>query len=688
MLLTVAMTLLAACGPSEKSATPTAVPAATSTPESVAAIETATAVPPTETAAPLPTDTPTAAPTAVPSEIPAPAGIGEFVAADCAFSEPPGYDVSCGYVTVPETHADPENGRTLRLHIATFASDNPNPAPDPIVYLEGGPGGDALETIPLIFADRFAPFLTNHTFIMFDQRGTGYSEPSLACPEYTDLAYNSLEMDITPEEELDLTLNTLLTCRERLIADGVNLAAYNSAENAADVDMIRQALGYDQWNLLGVSYGTRLAQTILRDYPAGVRSVILDSTYPIDADLVTELPANVHRAFTVFFAGCAADPDCAAAYPDLETTFFTLVEQLNETPITVPVTNLFTRTNYDALIHGDDLLGIVFQSLYSAEVIPVLPQLITQVAAGETQQMGLLMSSFLLNTEFFSIGMQYAVQCQEENAFSQPGDGAAAAAEFPELAAPFTLSANLDEAVCAAWDVGTADPRENEAISSDIPALVLAGEYDPITPPAWGEQVAAGLNQAYFFVYPGQGHGVSLSAACAQEMALAFFADPATPPADACIATLSGPDFATESSSTADIALVPFTADLIVTQVNGVRPESWTEVGPGTFARQETALDQTVVLAQAIPGMTGADMLNLLSTQLGLSETPSSSGTYDAPNRTWTLYAATLQGLPVDIGIAEEGETSFVVLLISTEEEREGLITAVFYPIMDSLAIP
>ncbi len=531
--------LLSSCQSSDSTPTATVVSIDAATSESE---PTTTAVPPTTT--PEPPATATAEPTATPE----PSFQATFAEADCQFDVPPGRAVRCGYLTVPEDHNEPGNGRTLRLHVAIFASDSANPAPDPVVYLEGGPGGDALETVPLIFEERFAPFLANRDLIMFDQRGTGYSEPSLACPEYTDLVYDSLEIDLETAEEVNLTIDTLTACHRRLLNDGVNFTMFNSAQNAADVAALRRALGYEQWNLFGISYGTRLAQTVVRDFPEGVRSVVLDSSYPLSADLTTEIAPNAARAFDVFFGGCAADPDCNAAYPDLETVFFDLVDQLNTQPITVPVSNIFEGDRYDAIFGGDDLIGVLFQSLYAAELIPVLPQLVYEVADGNTTNLGTLLSSFLLNTDFVSIGMQYAVQCREELPFSEPGDGAAAAAEYPELTEVFGLGAEIDEQVCAFWGAGEADALENQLVNSDVPALILAGEYDPITPPAWGDQVAAGLSNAFLFEYPGMGHGVSLSDECPREMVLEFWVNPTTAPDAACIAEMGRPRFFCSSS--------------------------------------------------------------------------------------------------------------------------------------------
>src|SRR5690606_10802689 len=193
-----------------------------------------------------------------------------------------------------------------------------------------------------------------------------------------------------------------------------------------DVEDLRRALGYEQWNLYGISYGTRLALTVMRDYPQGVRSAILDSAYPLQANIVTETPRNFRRARDVFFAGWAADAACNEAYPELEPFFFDLVAQLNAEPIMVEVVHAFERERYDVFLTGEDLLGIVFQGLYSEEIIPLLPQMIHETAEGQYELLRGLLANLLISNEFISVGMNFSVQCQEEVAFSVREDVAAA----------------------------------------------------------------------------------------------------------------------------------------------------------------------------------------------------------------------------------------------------------------------
>ncbi|NIV33457.1 MAG: alpha/beta fold hydrolase, partial [Anaerolineae bacterium] len=319
---------------------------------------------PEPTAMPQPTVTPTPEPTDTPSPTPAPVAVFEDAA--CPFDLPEGQEegetVECGYLVVPEDRSNPE-GRKLRLAVAIFHHPDGDPEPDPVIYLEGGPGGSALEFVDLGFEDQSAPvFAANRDLILFDQRGVGLSEPALDCPGLTELGIELLDNEIdgrvlTYREMDDLHLETALACEEDLheIAD---LTAYNTIASAADVDDLRRALGYDQVNLWGISYGTRLALGIMRDYPDGVRSVVIDSVFPPDVESEVEAPANMDRALDLLLDSCAADEGCDSAYPDLRGVLFGMVDRLNEEPAAFPVSDLLTGDRYDAVMSGDDLLGL------------------------------------------------------------------------------------------------------------------------------------------------------------------------------------------------------------------------------------------------------------------------------------------------------------------------------------------
>src|SRR5439155_13420646 len=183
--------------------------------------------------------------------------------------------------------------------------------PDPIVYLDGGPGGQTLRQAKRIF-DNFASFAPDRDFVLFDQRGIGYSEPALDCPEHTQFLYDTLDQDDNSIRVVRDYNASIRACHDRLVDQGIDLWAYTTAASAADVNDLRIALGYRTWNLLGASYGTRLGLAVMRSFPQGVRSVVLDSTIP--PQLEPGGGASFMRSLDVLFNRCTNDTSCNRSY--------------------------------------------------------------------------------------------------------------------------------------------------------------------------------------------------------------------------------------------------------------------------------------------------------------------------------------------------------------------------------------
>lgn len=439
-----------------------------------------------------------------------------------------GENVECGYLTVPEDRTDPDS-QTIQLAYAILRPPGDDVQPDPVIYLAGGPGGNAVGELPE-WVD--TSYLQNRDLILLDQRGTGYSLPSLNCPE--------------DEEGQD---DATQACRDRLESEGVNLQAYNSAENAADVADLRVALGYDEWNLYGISYGTRLALTVMRDYPEGIRSVVIDSVYPPEVNSWEEYGQNTADEFQKLFDLCADDADCSAAYPDLQQTFETTVADLNAQPAEYTGTDA-NGDSEDKTMTGDEFIDRLFQVLYSSESIPYIPQIIAEAANGNYAALDDLESGATLENARQSAdedvsdseGMNLSVDCQEEVAFN---DEETALANVP--AEPAVLHDNSVNAIqstfsdCQTWGVQAANKIESQPVVSDIPTLVVAGELDPITPAAWAESAASHLENSFFYVFPGGGHGVIDLNECTMGIMQSFLDDPTQQPDDACVPDISEP---------------------------------------------------------------------------------------------------------------------------------------------------
>ena len=382
-----------------------------------------------------------------------------------------------------------------------------------------------------MFGQGLDAILDQRDFILFDQRGTGYSQPRLDCPERSSITGTLLERGLSFPGNDQIILDAFRRCRDRLVGQGIDLSAYHSAASAADLNDLRLALGYDKLNLYAVSYGTRLALTLMRDYPEAVRSAVLDSVYPLDVNLYTALAPNAERAFNVFFARCAADVSCSASYPDLRGVFYRLVDQLNASPA---YTSLSAGgAEYTVRVDGSLLIDVLFVGLYNPAVTASMPQLTYDISQGNYDILRERLSLYFDTAR--ALGMQMSVQCVEEIPFNAVEEAyAAAQGTSPQIAAFYPASVQPLFAACKEWTSVTLDPRENMPVSSEIPALILAGEHDPITPPEWGRLAAQTLQRAYFHEFTGHGHWVTRSSHCALSMALAFWNDPTRNPDGTC----------------------------------------------------------------------------------------------------------------------------------------------------------
>ncbi len=465
-----------------------------------------------------------------------------FRSAHCMFDLPAGSvegrDVECGYLTVPERHGQPD-GPTIELAVVIIKSKVAHPASDPLVMLQGGPGGSTIDTYAAVLLSQH-PLQFNRDIVLFDQRGTLYSHPDLQCPETTQLLLETIDKRLSNAEEQRQSEAALTACHDRLVREGVDLADYDSVENADDVEALRVALGYDTINLYGVSYGTLLALHVMRQHPDVLRSVILDAVVPTQTNFVLQVPQSQERAFGELFHACAADASCNAAYPNLEQVFFQLVDTWNKNPVRVPLTDPKTHTTYQAVFDGDMLVEATFQMLYGTSLIPALPKMIYDARDGKYTFLSSVFP-FLLFDRTFSDGMYYSVLCAEDADF-KPADVPLEGVR-PAFAKDAHQSAQSFLDTCQRWNVPPLEPIADAPVTSDIPTLVLNGRFDPITPPAFGQTAAQTLSHSYVVTFPNTGHGALLDSPCATNIAASFLAAPQHQPDTNCVAQLSGPTF-------------------------------------------------------------------------------------------------------------------------------------------------
>jgi pimeloyl-ACP methyl ester carboxylesterase len=432
--------------------------------------------------------------------------------------------VDCGYVTVPRRHDQPD-GPAIRLAVVVIGATGPGRQPDPLFIAQGGPGGSSIDTFAqaLIDSPESRP-ATNRDLVVWDQRGTLYSQPMLRCSEVSALARET--MSEPPRTEQDpREREAYRACGERLAREAGDVSAFNSVENANDVEALRAALGYAQFNFYGVSYGTELGQYVMRQHPGHLRSVVLDAVVPVQFDLITGVPQVQQRIATKYFSGCQSERACAAAFPDLAPRFLALLDRLDADPVQLSVANpQAPDETVEVYLGGEELAGIIYQALYMPEVTRFVPYIVDAADRGDFGLLTGLLLPMVLFDNSFADGMYMAVVCAGH------GDS------DPEAAARGTLADRLRESgvedaramlqVCSDWKVELLPRDVLQPVSSDVPTLLLSGELDPITPPEFAAQVAAGLSRAQQVTFPGGTHGQAFSSPCANGVIQRFLDDP------------------------------------------------------------------------------------------------------------------------------------------------------------------
>jgi pimeloyl-ACP methyl ester carboxylesterase len=608
-----------------------------------------------------------------------PASLASSEEVPCSFDEPVPLPVSpvCYSITVPEDWSAPQSGRQVIIQAAVFpAQGEAEPEGDALIYLDGGPGGYTLGSLSFTYPNLIEPYLGSRDYVVFDQRGVGETEPALDCPELVEVALADIGGELDPDTAATTNLESIDACRDRLATSGIDLAAYNSVASANDVEAIRQLLGYEQFNIVSISYGTRLAQSYMRMYPDASRSVVLDSVFPTEANLWSTFNTGAIRAFEQMFAGCAASAECSAQYPNLRERFFELVEQLDRQPAQVEYQNQLTGDIVPGVVDGGDLLSMVFGALYDRGRFAIVPEMVENGLAGDYSAIEFLGSVQVTNLRFVSFGQRLSVECNEEIPFESIEELEANTPTEP----PYDRLADLDNGLtlfdlCERWPADVAPEVESELVVSDIPTLILAGQYDPITPPAGADTVAAGLSNHYSFLLPHEGHGI-VPTACGVELVNAFLADPTAEPDSSCIAESPEPVWVAPEAG--PVNLIEFEVDGLVS-VAGVRPETWIDAGNGAFIRQQTVLDPTGVLIQPTNGLPGETLIAILSNQIGIEFEPGDPIEVDGV--AWNSFSSVAGSEQAARAGFKPGVDGVFVMLIADPAEIDDLYAELFQPV-------
>jgi pimeloyl-ACP methyl ester carboxylesterase len=435
-------------------------------------------------------------------------------------------DAYCGSLTVPEDRSKPE-GRQLSLKVVVLPALSRTPAPDPLFFLAGGPGQGAATMADLI-GQMFGRVQTDRDIVLVDQRGTGGSG-GLECASSDD----SLSGINEPSA---LALDRLRAC---LASYGADTRMYTTPVAMDDLDAVRMWLGYDRINLYGGSYGTRAALAYLRQHGDHVRSVVLDGVAPPDLRLPLFFARDAQRALDRMFAACDTDPTCAGRHPDLARRVAALFARLDARPATVTLAHPRTGVVESVTMTAPVLASIVASALYSPLTTSMLPELLTRAERDEYQGLVALATLGDSVAENMSVGMHFSVICAEDVPRITEDDLASVTANT--IFGRHLMRQTVE--TCGFWPAGTVSSDYFTPVTSAVPALVLSGDLDPVTPPSWGAAVASTLSHSLHVIAPQTGHGV-VATGCGVRMVADFLAAGTPDGLDtSCVEAITRPPF-------------------------------------------------------------------------------------------------------------------------------------------------
>jgi len=467
--------------------------------------------------------------------------VPRFEPANCPFEGAEGRDdIECGYLVVAEDRNKPDR-RTLRLAVSILKSLSDEPLADPLVYLSGGPGGPSVKYSMFRMGNPFwTPFREKRDLIFFDQRGTGYSQP-VFCEEMNFAIQSTPFRGLSADEEQSMIVESVEKCREKMLADGIDFGFYNTPTSSLDLDDLRQQLGYESWNLFGISYGTTLALAAMRYTPKGIRSVIIDSVSPPNSPLADD-NERLMRSLNLVFEQCETNANCKAAFPTMQQDFFSMLEDYEINPVTLELGDPERFPDGRMVVTGNLLSSGIFQGLYDPDFIEVFPMLVREVGQRNTNVLAALADGLVMEPGFSS-GLLFAVDCYERIPRITPEMILADESKHPQLKI-WKFSAN-SHAICNALHQQRADESWHLPVYSDIPTLVAAGEFDPMTPPSYAKLAASTLSNSTYFEIPAAGHAAIPYSDCAENIMAGFLSDPAQTPDTGCTTEISPAKFIT-----------------------------------------------------------------------------------------------------------------------------------------------
>ena len=444
---------------------------------------------------------------------------------DCSFMEK-NPNIEFGYITVPEDYSKP-NGRKLKIAFSIIKAADPNPQPDPIIYFQGGWGAPIVKYTKL-YAENFP--VKNRDLILYDYRGIGHSEPQLC--EWLGLAsWSDRIADISNSEFEKNEIRRYNQCLDSLELKQIDFNMYGSDNKTRDAVLLAEKLGYKIYNLFGISYGTMGIQGFLRASESSnitVRSSILDSNVPIGFPLHGNGSKNYAGALNLIFKDCVNDPECNKAYPELKIRFLQFLGELDTNPFIINM-----NRDQKIYLNREEVNSIIFTMLYNENIYKDIPILLETIMNRDDGPFKLIVPRFMEMTEegnmLAVINFVYDWKIFREEVKK---DFSKTTNKYLKYSWSNALFSFFIQDQRFKLDSLAASP-----IKSSVPALILAGNYDPVTPPVFSQFLRKSFENHYYYEAKKIGHGVSLTQ-CGEELIGAFFDNPNKKPDFSCFEAL------------------------------------------------------------------------------------------------------------------------------------------------------
>ena len=420
-------------------------------------------------------------------------------------------EVRCGTLVVPEARGV-KTGRRVAIPVVVVRGVGETRKPDPVIDLHGGPGGGTVEGLADSLSRHPESVADGRDWIFFDQRGTGLSVPTLGCG-HVGVSDAGLTDDVAVE--------AIRACGLRHQAAGVDLGQYNIGAIVQDMADLRRVLGIGEYNLMGGSYGSRVAMGVMQRDTRGLRAVVLDSIWPPEASWTEPLPTLVSRETRKVLAMCARDERCGARHPDLEARFDVLLTDWLVRP----------RQSGDRSYTADEVASFLLEALYDRDGTRRLPDSIARWLGDDYSEL----DAFLQGQSGYVEGLFFANLCKEEFPFESPAAVEGTGGSDP-IAEATARTVKRVFAACTGFAVGKPDPIDNQPVVSDVPTLILNGEIDAGCPVELAEAAVQRLENGQLAVFPNTTHGVHWQSQCAKEIVSRFLDAPRERIDTSCIA--------------------------------------------------------------------------------------------------------------------------------------------------------